>query len=115
MGLVSGVSRPMRIHHATALALVGWYLMVQGTEPMSQWKTIFVTDSGKACQQLLWKIHKDAAADLKQHFNSDVDVESIKRAMQRATSPSQLDKIGHDVDDLATVCIATDDPRLKEK
>src|SRR5208283_6013213 len=36
MGLVSGASRPMKIRYVTALALVGWYLMVVPTTTHAQ-------------------------------------------------------------------------------
>jgi len=55
----------MKPRHATALALVGWYLMVPPSvsrnlalvyTPLSEWKIVDTFDSESACQQMLTKL-----------------------------------------------------------
>jgi len=82
----------MKPRHAAALALVGWYLMLplpkHPDAPIAQWAHVDSFDSATEC--------RDAAYHL------------IDRA-----------KKNHDQAKLDTVmgfeCIASDDPRLKEK
>ena len=83
----------MKLHHAAALALVGWYLMAPPTrrirdeavfdddQPLSQWKQIGTYDTAKECT---------ARIDYMQTLPL---AEEIGAAFVR--------------------CIASDDPRLK--
>ena len=84
----------MTPHHAAALALVGWYLMIppvrDGTQPdtqapVSAWTVFRKFDSAAACQE--WKLRLETRA---------------RRSGKYGPRP-------------AFMCIASDDPRLKEK
>ncbi len=85
----------MNLRHAAALALVGWYLMVppepppdgmsDPSTPLSRWHTIGSFDCAQACERIR------AAA-----------IEKEPRKLRRAAEQNAL-------------CIASDDPRLKEK
>lgn len=85
----------MNLRHATALALVGWYLMVppiyQGHEtdengPLHQWKILMSFDTAQDCR-----------------------IDQIQLIQQSAQRPPW-----HKKRVLDSACIATDDPRLKE-
>ena len=87
----------MKLRHAAALALVGWYLMVppqrvqdahvtfSANTPLREWKVIQPFDKATDC-----------------------DKELKRRIMDCGKCP--LDKLW-----LSAQCIASDDPRLKEK
>jgi hypothetical protein len=96
----------MKLYHTAALALVGWYLMVPpryGLEdlrqkvpthehaPLPQWTIVRVFDSARECEKALVETwNSDRAID--EHFG--------------IPSPPHEEQ---------AQCIATDDPRLKEK
>jgi hypothetical protein len=93
----------MKPRHAAALALVGWYLIgplpkPDGTldrgAPMSKWEWIESFDSLRDCKK-----YKHLVTDLQSARASDPNPHV--RALYFEAE--------------ATVCIATDDPRLKEK
>jgi hypothetical protein len=81
------------LRHAAAFALVGWYLMVPPVHdgqpdiqaPISSWTVFRRFDSAAACQK--WKLNVETRA---------------RRAGRYGPRPDFM-------------CIATDDPRLKEK
>jgi hypothetical protein len=80
----------VRLQHAAALALVGWYLLVpphpttdptkksDPSAPLTAWTQIWVFDSASECQKAAVKIHNDKEPALN-----------------------------------AAQCVSTDDPRLK--
>jgi hypothetical protein len=83
----------MKPHHAAALALVGWYLMMpSGDHPteahISHWLKVQTFDSAAECSSRRWDILSEASA------NKDDFRLRTARAMR---------------------CIASDDPRLKDK
>jgi hypothetical protein len=86
----------MKLRHAAALALVGWYLMVPPSTderaPLFQWEVVASYDSASACREALHK-SKDPA-----------QVESDYPSLARLFAAQGF---------LAAQCIATDDPRLK--
>jgi hypothetical protein len=102
----------MNPRHAAALALVGWYLMVppmtgsadrdrvvrhpivEMTAPLSEWETEGSYDSAKECRGA---IQDNLQFIAHRHFET-VDEQNA------ANTQSQLGQ-----------CVATDDPRLKEK
>jgi len=97
----------MKLRHAAALAAVGWYLMVpptihspsgsaQGFEPINQWLHIGSFDTASACERGI----KAMVDSYKQQLKANPDSEAAKNSFN-AFSDAQ--------------CIATDDPRLKEK
>ena len=88
----------MKLRHAAALVLVGWYLMVpmktrggpiDESLPLSQWR-IFASF--------------DAAADCQEGLNGSYD--DAKRSDQAGKTKGLADLY------LAAKCIASDDPRL---
>ena len=95
----------MKIHHAAALALVGWYLMMppfvnrsngltvaDPKAPLPQWSTFGSSDSAAECEQ-------------QRIYNID----RSKGLPQTPANVAVADQMLH------AACIASDDPRLKEK
>ncbi|MGO9605408.1 MAG: hypothetical protein ACLQAT_18805 [Candidatus Binataceae bacterium] len=89
----------MKLRHATALALVGWYLMVPPLshlpkdgrmEPLFNWTMVGA-----------FRTEKDCDAERPKFSKLDPNLGSY-----RGLPPEEI----YDVQ-----CIATDDPRLKEK
>ena len=95
----------MKPRHAAALALVGWYLMAPPTSanrvwaqaPLAQWKILRSYDSASECQ------------------NYSLGGFTIWREVANRNFPSKdetfYEVFGEEV--LSTVCVSTDDPRLK--
>jgi hypothetical protein len=90
----------MRVHHAAALALVGWYLMVP---PGAMKGNVWTFSSNAPIRQ--WKVSDpfDTAADCARALRRHID------AVNPSGSPDLYAYW------LSAQCIATDDPRLKEK
>jgi len=95
----------MNLRHAAALALVGWYLMVPPLDSanmtqvnagalLSEWHSMKSYSSKKDCEKE--RDEKRAAGARGLHSPSQT-----KRVMATALSSAQ--------------CVASDDPRLKEK
>ena len=97
----------MTLRHATALALVGWYLMMPpllprlsegepdffgplALAPLYQWTKVDSFDSLRECIDAHFKLLHD-------------------RVMKNANDEIQIEQA------YSARCIATDDPRLKEK
>ena len=108
----------MKPRHATALALVGWYLMVPPGKssglppdaPLSQWRHMVSFDSATQCERLLHRLRADFSAATKAeikawHGSNRDDVHSERALHALAAEATAKD----------SQCIATDDPRLKEK
>jgi len=95
----------MKLRHAVAFALVGWYLLeppltntgVNIHAPLSEWNIVRTFDHADDCEQLLDKIH------------SWKTLEELKRRDPKNTAGIGLAF----AQALETRCIATDDPRLK--
>lgn len=96
----------MKLHHAAALALVGWYLLAppqgdpRGTfredAPLSEWEQWdSAYDSKAECEKALKEYQKDAQTDSAQCETFSCALTVAGRTRGR--------------------CIAADDPRLKEK
>jgi len=99
----------LNLRHAPALALVGWYLIIAAArwdgskwiEPsftsLAQWQQVDVFDSSAKCQ-----------AAKNQHLD-----DAIAKDLNRMTHPKK--------DSIETglapdyLCVASDDPRLKDK
>ena len=91
----------MKLHHAAALALVGWYLMMPPwgklNAPLSEWVIYQSFDSAEVCA-----VARKALVDYQANYQG--------MAMTLITqSGGNLQFDGS----MAT-CIATDDPRLRE-
>jgi hypothetical protein len=95
----------MKLRHAAALALVGWYLMVPSPEiiahvgidaaanyPLSTWYTVNVCDTASDCKtyDMLSRQGMEITAQKDPSFRGPL--EALKHAQ----------------------CVATDDPRLKQ-
>ena len=107
----------MTILHAAALALVGWYLMVppdftgrphsiDSAAPISRWTIVTSFNSADICKKALTEL---------QNKNGDpakLDATGRLRRFQKR-QPADPELARARVDNAA--CIATDDPRLKEK
>ena len=87
----------MNVRHAAALALVGWYLLVPLREnensaklrydvPLGEWVYVDSFDTAKECTD-----------------------DAVKEQQLREKDPLEADQYA------SWQCIATDDPRLKEK
>ena len=99
----------MRSRHAAALALVGWYLMVAPSSrhfafvpsaPLPQWRLAGSFDTAAQCMKVRSKFI-DRATDKVHPLGPD------REALEYAGTRESV----------ATIfkCIASDDPRLKEK
>lgn len=108
----------MNLRHAAALASVGWYLMappiapdshghatgrVLNGLPLSTWEQLSSFDTAKGCEDYQWEQVTSMAS-------------TTTAAKKRAQSEEQLRRLdaAWGQIDLAK-CIASDDPRLKEK
>jgi hypothetical protein len=91
------------LRHAAALALVGWYLMLppindgtpEVTAPPSRWEILFPYDTARDCQISLSRIVGQTLVDLQKPMARDKE-----NFVLRLSSGT---------------CVASDDPRLKEK
>jgi hypothetical protein len=86
----------MNLRHATALAFLGWYLMVPHNgpnEPISEWYHAGSFDTAERCTALLqWEKTDDYS---KQAQGTPIEKQEYQNALKDAQ------------------CVATDDPRLK--
>jgi len=85
----------MRFRHAAALALAGWFLMVPIPDIgglIAKWDHYAAFESEAACEAQRLKVIDSNQADFELMGFSD---QEVKRALSRS------------------VCIASDDPRLK--
>jgi len=119
----------MNFRHATALALVVWYLLMPPevrdkkgnpviAEPgISQWNTLAIFDSAMSCHELQNHLLDRARQELIQHYHaSGTSSESLaKSAMDRATTPKEIDQIEVILLKLRTSCVASNDPRFNPK
>jgi hypothetical protein len=110
-----GVETSMNLRHATALALVGWYLMQphvftdatnrgrpafgNWAAPISEWEVLHSYDSAKDCEAEKEHAHKMAQV-IKRTLT---DFPANERTEVRATGEAET----------YAVCISSDDPRLK--
>src|SRR5271170_8195061 len=114
----------MNFRHATALALVGWYLMTPPpgpdgrllvNAPLSQWRTTWALDSAIQCKQWLNDFRDDAKADSTKKFDSCT---TAKKAGHKLTDSQLLDLdrgFRTAVVSEQIRCIASDDPGLEKK
>jgi hypothetical protein len=108
----------MNLRHAAALALVGWYLMMPPSKkndaPLSEWTISHSYASAEACQSVQNKTRDQAAAKLKTYDNM---TDKQRRELQHNQAALDQEMADSDSFDAAfqSACIASDDPRLKEK
>jgi hypothetical protein len=100
----------MNRHHAAALELVGWYLMApplgsdhkpDTSAPLSRWTAVIrgSFDTAHQCDERHMKDVDGVDEFLRSHLHS----------IPAAADQESIDAVN------AEKCIATDDPRLKEK
>lgn len=110
----------MNLRHAATLALVGWYLMgppilhpdenskMLGLEaPLSLWETIDEFDSIKACKDERFRTEQNGFI-----LEKETDTERAKNPVTGMT-PEQMHSRAIEL--TLVRCVASDDPRLKEK
>jgi hypothetical protein len=107
----------MNLRHAAALALVGWYLMSPpiGTNreflyqaPLHNWHVAKPFDSAKECETYLQGLIDLASHSQVNMGDHTVDLDALIR---QSGSTRERVLIGLQYEQ----CVATDDPRLKEK
>ena len=108
----------MKFRHAAALALVGWYLITPPMEscigafsggsceqtPLSKWQIRATPDSLAECEKI-----KAVWMEKGRMYLGESDARSRTRGSRIA--PNEADYMA----DVEATCVATDDPRLKEK
>jgi hypothetical protein len=120
LALLSANSLSMNPRHAAALALVGWYLMVppgsmeggfgDAKAPLSRWQIAFSFEDAGVCEavrnRMMEKIRNKWATELRDPKDPKIDA---------AVNQKTVDEMAKFTGMNDWVCIATDDPRLKEK
>jgi hypothetical protein len=105
----------MKSHHAAALAIVAWYLMippigadnkVDAHAPLSTWRKSVKFDSEQQCEESL--------KDLIQHPTTPDEYQAAAKATLKAKMHpiSQAEMTKRTAE---SQCVAADDPRLKAK
>ena len=109
----------MTLRHAAALALVGWYLMMPPEHrfddhpdpqaPLTKWQDIEGGDTAMECHDALDK-HIES-------FDAARDALATRDALAKHTPSTADNREAMTVLEfwLSCKCIASDDPRLKEK
>ncbi len=108
----------MKLRHAAALALVGWYLMmpplkgksVVADAPLSAWKIVDRFDTAADCENSSSSLLKQAKKTASQE-ERDFKANSDRSNSQNLETIQQLYFLQVVVP--LQECIATDDPRLK--
>jgi hypothetical protein len=117
----------MNLRHAAALALVGWYLMVaplQSREnwdslvpnpPFGRWFTRDAFDSADACgkarTELTTRMDNATEEDYHRWLAGRPSSDELLREWSGQYSPMSAIRLSNH----QAQCVATDDPRLKEK
>ena len=105
----------MKFLHATALAIVPWYLMIPpiGVDnkvdphaPLSKWRKGVGFQSQKECEDSL----KDAIQNPMTPAEYQAAAKATRKAKMKPLSMSEMTKRTAE-----SQCVAGDDPRLKEK
>jgi hypothetical protein len=106
----------MTLRHAAALALVGWYLMMPPINPstdnerldapVSEWVIDSSYDSAQECQQAIHTLQRSLMPP------RGASAESVRSQAAKAGQHARATDYERAI---AAICIATDDPRLKEK
>ena len=108
----------MKIRHAAALALVGWYLMVPPNKnddtPLTEWIVRRSYDSTEACQQGASDARAQAAAKLR-HYDSMSDLDRRNLEHNQAALDQEIADNATIDQSFRSACIEANDPRLKGK
>jgi hypothetical protein len=118
----------MHHRHAAALALVGWYLMVpqpdapgkapNANAPLSQWNQMGAFDNASNCEkerEYRRRVAVKALGEVKQEVAAlpDSTQPLVKVSPKVAQDAADVSNFAVGIE--ASRCIASDDPRLKEK
>jgi len=107
----------MKLRHAAALALVGWYLLIAPTTaqnqadlqaPLSKWLNAGSFDSASGCEAIRRRITKDLWSE-KDRLEWQFRQRDIRHSGHHPVSYSEYAKRLQ-----GAQCVSTDDPRLKE-
>ncbi len=112
----------MKLCHAAALALVGWYLMVpphykQGTDtsaPRSEWEQHGAFDTAEACERakaILVNCGEILNGAKQGNVLNACGFPGKARPLKDEQQDTMVGQIA--AQDMESECIATDDPRLK--
>lgn len=107
----------MNLHHAAALALVGWYLMVPPTLAETSCSGIFSTldrwmnkaAHDKACEDQSKIVNSKAPISEWHEFMFFESLAECEALRQRGSALRPSDPL------FSAQCIASDDPRVKQK
>jgi hypothetical protein len=105
----------MKPRHAAALALVGWYLMGPATRPSLT--PIPLTDRPLVEWQILssWETQKDCDGALKAWIHT-LATSYINTRSQTASTKEEFVRVRTEAEQARhSICVASDDPRLKPK
>ena len=107
----------MSVRHIVGFTLIGWYLLMppRGDAPLSRWEIVASFDSASECRQALdyvqdyarKQVDKASAALGANHKPKpgEPTSEHLRNLAKAVVAQVYMDK---------EVCIATDDPRLKD-
>ena len=110
----SGTTDRMKLRHASALALVGWYLIawplkstgyLDKTAPLNTWQVENVFDSKRDCEADRYKPYLSSERELKRFLSSHPEAAKMIAARLRVRHDQMT----------AAQCVSSDDPRLKPK
>ena len=123
-----GINLRMTLRHAAVLALVGWALMVPPLidssgvatqEPLSKWTSLGTFDSAEDCDRgrIDEMTRRERAAEKGEEGQSDRErIHEMTRRERGAEKGEQAETINQSLLAIQNAeCIATDDPRLREK
>ena len=117
----------VNIRHATALALVGWYLMVpplkngaiipDNVAPISEWLTVGHADTSLSCEQLRIFFRNEAEKKWRAELAKDgtTAIPEKDKAIKEKVDQRFLKILRKTAPVTYAKCVSTDDPRLKEK
>jgi hypothetical protein len=96
----------MKLRHAAALALVGWYLMLPppfGQASLDQWDILSAFDTAQECENHKSELLR-VVSDPKQFAKFAAEAKKQDPTWNRDTAISRIQ---------GSECVSTDDPRLK--
>jgi hypothetical protein len=118
----------VNLRHAAALALVGWYLLIPPPHkfgddidnlPFGRWSILHSFDSATACERAReLTIRRASKQPVNDEGETKEDISITNKMVKKYVSPSSTPipfKATAMNPALSATCIATEDPRLKEK
>lgn len=116
----------MRLCHAAVPVLVGWYLLMMPASnlrestseipPLRKWELVRSFDSADGCTANMYQIRREQWAALAKYGIHTVDeIDTVLADHRKPPPESEVTAIIECTRKLTSECIASDDPRLKEK